>query len=651
MPVRSRGAGLTWRFIAATAIALGLAAAAILLFMRHAELRQHERSAAEQARFVADSILAGGLSRADFADDVPAPRLAAIDRLVRTQVLQGGGLRAELYRPDGMIIYSTDGRLIGVPAPYPERVDAALAGTTGAVRGTMSTARPKTPPVDVLETYAPIRVDGRVIGVLGLAREYAPIGRAARAVYLPVSATLLGALLLLYLVLVPSFRRVAKRLQGQMLEVERQALHDHLTGLPNRAACEAIVAETLAGMGAEERPFSLMIIDLDKFKEINDTLGHPTGDVLLQELAWRLGRALEERALVARLGGDEFAILSLEAHDEEAAIALAEEVAAVTRAPFSVGELELQVEPSVGIAIFPEHGRDFAELTRHADIAMYASKEARAPVVYTHEVDHYTSDRLLLIGQLRHAFEARELVLHYQPQLDLRDREVLGVEALVRWQHPDRGLLGPGEFLGLARDAGLLSQLTREVLRMALAQSRRWRSTGLDLTIAVNVTEFEVLDASFPEYVAAALDRYGNDPSSLELEITESSLLREPGRAVDVLGRLSSIGVRVAIDDFGVGYSSLSKLGRLPVDVLKIDRSFVTDMTTDAGAAAIVKSVVDLGHNLGLRIVAEGVESEPLLEPLANHACDAVQGFHLQPPLSPQKLTLWLAELARPRAA
>jgi diguanylate cyclase (GGDEF)-like protein len=393
----------------------------------------------------------------------------------------------------------------------------------------------------------------------------------------------------------------------------------------------------------------VLLIDLDRFKEINDTLGHASGDLLLQELGRRLQALLGGRGTVARLGGDEFGVVSQTAIDAVSALALADQLRERIADPFVLAGVSLEVQASVGIALSPEHGGDVDTLMRHADVAMYAGKKIHQARIYSTADDQYSSGRLALAGQLRGAIEHDELELQFQPQLDLATGEVRTVEALVRWHHRERGRLSPDEFIPLAEHAGLIRPLTRWVLRNSIAHCRRWHDAGLRLTVAVNVSGRDIVDLGLADEVGRMLTEQRLDPSGLELEITESTLMTDPLRATTVLERLSQLGVRIAIDDFGSGYSSLSHLRRLPVDVLKIDKSFVVNMSVDESDETIVRSTIDLAHNLGLAVVAEGVESDQNLARLVELGCDSVQGYHVSEPVGASTLTGWL--LSRQRAA
>ncbi|HVF18900.1 MAG TPA: bifunctional diguanylate cyclase/phosphodiesterase, partial [Mycobacteriales bacterium] len=394
---------------------------------------------------------------------------------------------------------------------------------------------------------------------------------------------------------------------------------------------------------------AVMIMDLDRFKEVNDTLGHHNGDVLLQEIGRRLTSTLGARVTIARLGGDEFALLAPVVLDELDAVQTATLVHGALERPFVIDALNLDVSASIGVALFPEHGADPDALLQRADVAMYSAKGGtRSIEVYASERDQYSPRRLALIGELRRAIEDDELALHFQPKAHLRNGEVFGVEALLRWQHPQHGLLSPDEFVPLAEHTGLIRGLTQWVLRNSLQQCAAWQHAGLDLSVAVNISVRNLLDPELPEDIARHLDRSGVPAGKLVLEITESSVMSDPARTIGVLQRLAGMGVGVSVDDFGTGYSSLSYLSRLPVDEIKIDKSFVQGMLRDRNDAVIVETIVDLGASLGLRVVAEGVEDEATWNRLDALGCALAQGYYLSRPVAAAALTKWLADRPPP---
>ena len=420
----------------------------------------------------------------------------------------------------------------------------------------------------------------------------------------------------------------------------RQALHDALTGLPNRTLLRQRTEDALAG--AEAGTVGLVLIDLDRFKEINDTLGHAYGDGVLQAVADRLRATVRSGDTVARLGGDEFALLLPGVADEQAARLLAVRALAAMEAPIEVEGVSLDVDASIGIALSGTHGDGVETLLQNADIAMYSAKDRGLGVcVYDASLNDLSPERLGLLGQLRRAIDNRELVLHFQPKIALPGGRVCGVEALVRWEHPQRGLIPPGDFIPLAERTSLIRPLTHYVLDAALQQCARWRRAGRDLAVAVNVSARNLLDEHFVEEVQELLARWRVPASCLELEVTESGIMADPERARRILTRLAGCGVTLSIDDFSAGYTSLAQLKDLPVHQLKIDRSFVAPMAADPSNALIVRSVVELGRNLGLTTVAEGVEDEATCDRLSAMGCDVAQGFYVCRPMPAEQLAAW----------
>ena len=621
---------LVLRFAITTCIGLALAGAAILLVVRHFNTVQAERAATSEARVITSSVLRGSLLASDFERQVGAKRRETLDELFEVHVLGTGVLLAKLYAADGTVTYSTDHRLIGTSTgtgtPELEHIAEARAGT---IRGDVTTAPvadPASEPRKALRVYAPVAVPGGT-GVVAIFQDYAPIAQAAEAAFLPVAGIFEVVLILLFIVLLPILRRVTRRIQRQMDEIEYQALYDELTGLPNRALFRDRAQQAVATARRERGSASVLILDVDRFREINDALGHEAGDVLLRELSHRLRELLRESDTLARLGGDEFGVL-LPAASIEDAVLLAARVHEALDVPVPLRGLPLEVATSVGVATYPEHGDDVDALLQHADVAMYVAKDAHAgTAVYDVELDTNDAARLALAGELRRAIERAELVVHYQPKAELASGRIVGAEALVRWEHPEHGLLTSDQFVPIAERTGLIKPLSFYVVAAALEQCRAWNEAGLELGVAVNLTIPDLLDLELPDRIGALLDRTGVRPEQLELEITESTILADPFRVRQVLTRLNEMGLRLAIDDFGTGYSSLAYLKRLPVQTIKIDRSFVTGMCDDQSDATIVRSTIDLGRNLGLAIVAEGVETQDTWNALRGLGCSLAQGY------------------------
>jgi len=451
--------------------------------------------------------------------------------------------------------------------------------------------------------------------------------------------------LLLVAVLASITRGYRRVLDSERASATYDSLHDALTGLPNRTLLAERFAHALHHGWRENSLTGLLLIDLDRFKEVNDTFGHHYGDELLTQVGPRLSEHLRPGDTIARLGGDEFAVLLPGVVDLAGATAVADALILALEAPFHVEGVELDIEASIGIVLSGEHGADAATLLQRADIAMYVAKgKSRGVSVYDPTSDRHSPERLALLGELRRAIENDELVLFFQPQIRVGTGEVTGVEALVRWHHPVRGIVFPDDFVPIAEHTGMIGPLTRWVVNAALAQAELWCDQGQPLQVAVNLSARNLIDEDLPDEVADLLAIHHMPASLLKLEVTESAIMSDPLRAAAILGRLADSGIEISIDDFGVGYTSLGQLKTLPVTELKIDRSFVMSMTESASDRLIVHSVVELGHNLGLTIVAEGVETLAELEQLSLYGCDNAQGYYLSRPIPAAAFDEWRAE-------
>ena len=503
-----------------------------------------------------------------------------------------------------------------------------------------------------LDVYVPLWLEStrRPAGAVQISVAYSNIEAGVRGRTNQYSLLIFMGLAVLYGIMFRIVAGASKTLRHQAEVNEHQALHDALTNLPNRTLFHDRVQQALASARREHVPAAVMIMDLDRFKEVNDTLGHASGDELLKQVGIRLRGSLRENDTVARLGGDEFGVLLPKVLDAEAAVAVARKLRTTLEEPFTLHGLALQMEASIGIALFPEHGADVQSLLQRADVAMYVAKEHPSGCeVYARERDAYSPDRLTLLTELRRAIDRGQLILHYQPKADVLSGEIEGVEALVRWQHPERGMIPPDEFIPPAQKTGVIAPLTLFVLDEALRQCRTWALQGIELCVAVNLSTRNLLDVHLPDTVGDLLARWEVPPRLLELEITESTILADPVRAMQILSRLDEMGVRLAIDDFGTGYSSLAYLKRLPVDALKIDKSFILGMGESENDAVIVRSTIDLGRNLGLRVVAEGVETAVAWNRLASLGCNTAQGYYLSRPAPAAELTEWLRKRAASR--
>lgn len=442
-------------------------------------------------------------------------------------------------------------------------------------------------------------------------------------------------------------RRYSERERYEQ-QLAHQATHDALTGLPNRVLLTERVTSALRRTRDVDVRTAVLLLDLDRFKEINDTLGHAYGDALLVQVADRLAATMRTGDVAARLGGDEFAVLATGLTDVEDAIAMARRVLAGVHQPFNADGVTLDVEVSIGVAVSPDHGENVEDLLRCADVAMYSAKRNKLGVcIYDERDDEHTPKRLALLGDMRRALDVDDqLLLYYQPSVHVQTGQLLGVEALLRWDHPIHGLVGPGEFVPGAEGTGLIHQLSNYVLQRALKQATAWRQQGLNIPIAVNLSTRCLLDLELPDQVALALHQHNLPATSLRLEITESSIMADPQRALDVLQRIDALGVALSIDDFGTGYSSMTYLKHLPVDELKIDQSFVRGMHTQHKDEHLVRSLIELGHNLGLKVLAEGVETAESLAQLRDFGCDSAQGYFIAQPMPGDKLVAWAEQNA-----
>ena len=431
-------------------------------------------------------------------------------------------------------------------------------------------------------------------------------------------------------------------------EKEHQAMHDALTDLPNRLQFSEFIERRFENARSKSTRGAVLLIDLDRFKEVNDTLGHQTGDALLCMIGPRIQSILPESGVVARLGGDEFAVMVPDVGPDDA-IRISQAIVDVLVPPFRLDEFNLEVQASIGIAIFPDHGTTADGLIKHADIAMYFAKGRNSGIeIYNAQHDQNSRRRLSLLSELRTALVNGEVVLYYQPKLDLATGTVIGVEALVRWHHPLFGLIPPAEFVPFAEHTGLIRPLTNFVLRTAVTQARTWIDSGIETAVAVNLSARSLHDGAISNEVANLLLEFDLPANRLQLEITESSIMADPARAKRVLEDLDAMGLHLCIDDFGTGYSSLAYLQDLPVREVKIDMSFVTNVLEIPRDRVIVRSTIDLAHHLGLRSTAEGIESADAQDWLREVGCDQGQGFHIAPPMSAEDATRWLSVACAP---
>ena len=616
---------------------------------RNPNLANAERT----AQLVAGVVVKPNVTPQALIEGVSPEQLTSLDAVVRSATANGSVSAIRIWNRERRVIYADDHSLIGVSPPFrdDENLAGALHGRVGSRIVQSSEVDADSNDEQLLQVYVPLRFDpvGRPSGAFEMFLPYEPVAVAIAQDTKRIFGLLAGGLLVLYVLLFRIMWAASRRLRAQADENRYQAIHDVLTGLPNRALFHDRLAQALLVDDREGTSSAVLLIDLDRFKEVNDTLGHHNGDLLLCQVADRLRAALRDMDTISRLGGDEFAVL-LPHTSESGALPVAEKLLQALETPFTLEGVNIHVEASIGVAIHPEHGRGVDVLLQRADVAMYAAKEGHTGCeVYTPDDDSYTRYRLVLVAELRRALEKGDLALFYQPQVDLATGSITGAEALVRWHHPERGLLGPSEFIPAAERTGLIAPLTQYVLNEALRQCRTWQEAGLDWKVAVNLSARNLVDLQFPGQVGRLLEKWRIDPSRLELDITETSVSGNPERALKVLKLLSALGVSLALDDFGTGHSTLAYLKQLAVKSIKIDKSFVINMEQDASDRTIVQSMIALGRNLGLEVVAEGVETEQAWGDLELLGCEAAQGFYVARPVPAGDLMKWAEDWqARP---
>ena len=618
-------------------------------------------STVQSVEFATQVGLGAGIHQAEKHPGAASRR--RVQRLVRsaTQNTTLPFARVNVWSPEKKLVYSSDKHLLGKPIEPSDELSEALADnepTTEILRASqpLKTEEDNRDILkthgDLLEVYVPFHDTKGAPGAFEVYLPYTPLANTIRADTNRLYLILIVGLSLLYAIVFRVVARASRKLRTHGREMsahlERtkyESEHDPLTHLPNRTLFRARSVDAIVAARRTGEHAALLLIDLDRFREINDTLGHHSGDLLLQAIGPRLEKLLHPSDVLARLGGDEFGILLPQIPDTETALVVARSAHKMLEQPFAIQGLTLDVEASIGIAMFPDHAQDFEELMQHADVAMYLAKGKRTGYeVYMPADDDADANRLTLAGDLRDAVDRHELVLHYQPKVNLRSGRVIGAEALMRWHHPGQGLLMPDRFIPLAERSGLIRSLTVFAIETAVRECRRWIDAGASLSVSVNLSTRDLIDIQLPEEVNRLLQQWRVPASSLELEITESVLMADPSRAREVVERLGALGVKVSIDDFGSGYSSLGYLNRLAVNDLKIDKSFVLNMIDDAGDAVIVQSTIDLAHNLGLQVVAEGVETQQAYDRLRSMGCDTAQGYFISRPMPGGELIEWVGE-------
>jgi diguanylate cyclase (GGDEF)-like protein len=607
--------------------------------------------ASESARIIAHIGIQPDLSAEDLRDGLSPAGIRKLDQQLSARSVTQDLARIKIWNSHYRVIYSDDHALIGRTLPPSDDLMHALAGRPDDAE--VVTPEPHTETASevglgqLVEVYVPLRFagSGPPEGAFEIYLSYRPIAAAIAHDTRTIALLIAVGLALLWAILFRIVANASERQRRQARENHRLARYDQLTGLPNRTLFIERMTHALTRGAARPEDMAVLLIDVDRFTEINNTLGHSNGDLVLCEIAERLARTFDTDAHVARLGGDEFAVLGTRAGGEPGALAAAEAVQRTLESPMVIDGVAVNIEASIGIAVMAAHEDSPELLLQRADTAL-ARARSRFTHVHVHSprCDYFDAHGLALLGQVRGALEQRQFVLYYQPKVDLDSRRITGVEALVRWQHPELGLLAPGQFIPLIEPTALVGPFTEYVIEHAIEQMVAWRARGIDLEVSVNLSARNLLDPELPQRVSAMLERNQVPAARLTAEVTESAALVDPERAILALHALRASGIGVSIDDFGTGNAAIEYLAKLPASELKIDRSFITDVLEDPRTDAIVRSIVDLARNLELELVAEGIETEPIAQHLTALGCRTGQGYLFARPLPAAELTQQLLD-------
>jgi len=632
-PVGERPARLTLRFVVWTTVAITVAAGVMFVLVRHEYTAQAKQGAIDRMRLTATAVLAPRLRAADLETEPTTSRRRALNRLFAKNVLVEATVRGTIYAASGTVLYTTGRPPETGERPSPAELRRVLAG---AVLARVGEGADGFGPL--LEVDVPVRLAGGVRGIVELDQRDGPIAASATRTALLVAGVLETLLLVLVVALGPPLSRASARLSRHIDDLDHLATHDGLTGMLNRLGLERAF-ESTAHPG---RTASLFLLDLDAFHDVKQVLGAHCGDGLVASWSERLSPEALGAELVARSAEDEFAILldsNRRADVEHLVLKLREALSD----PVEIEGLRIALDVSIGVALTPEHGKEFDALLRRAGVALRAARQEQGKfALYDAETDNSNTGRVRRTAELRDALGNGEFVVHYQLQADLATRAVRAVEALVRWQHPREGLLAADAFINFAERSGIIVELDRFVLETAATQWREWHEAGIELDLAVNLATADLLDDRLPNDIASLLRRHSLPAQRLILEITEHRLLQDKERTREILERLNAIGVRLALDDYGIGYSSLDYLRRLPVQQVKLDRRFIAGLPHDPTDLAIVRSTTELAHILSATVVAEGIESREQWESAAKQGCDIAQGYHVGRPQSAHSLTALL---------
>jgi diguanylate cyclase (GGDEF)-like protein len=643
--------GFVGTFALLSATAVGLLGVALAQVETAHERSSATSDAASSAQLLVQVGLQPHIDPSDLKTGLPPETIAALDSAFQAGLNDGQLVRIKLWSADGEVLYSDQHELIGQRFPIDGDLQEGLDGELTAEVSHLDKAEnvDERQFGELLEVYVPVRFGTEHDGAFEIYVPWAPIARQITSNTRRLLLVLTGGLLLLWAVLFRIVMGASRRIRRDRDELARRAeenhrlaMFDHLTGLPNRLLFFDRVTQAVSAAGREGSGVGVLLLDLHRFKEVNDTLGHERGDELLRQVGPRLQGVLRASDSVARLGGDEFGIALAGLNTLSEGEDVARKLTDALDTPFVLDGIDIALGGSIGIARYPDHGDDPDQLLRRAEVAMYVAKAARAPYEsYSLEQDTYSTDRLALVAELRRAIDEGDLALAYQPMIDLERGVIIGVEALLRWSHASQGPIGPDVFIPLAEHSGLIGRITTYVLEAAATQAQAWREAGLDLTVSVNLSVRDLQRPGLAAAIGATLERHELPAARLQLEITEGSVMDQPDRALATLQELAGVGVGLSVDDFGTGYSSLAYLQRLPVNELKIDRSFVLGLAGNSSDGEIVRSTVGLGHNLGLSIVAEGVEDERSLAFLRDVGCDIAQGFFIARPMPADAVLEW----------
>ncbi len=649
-------------------VVVGLVVVAVLVLVYRsittsALIEQEERANTNIVYILANVILPQVDNLLEHKESLSSVDLERIGKLVNHAVQNTSVVKVKIINPSGIVLYSSDPSQTGESKYLNESFNSAMTGvpaTSFSFRRNFNTFRGPIENRHIVSTYIPIRNSSshEIIGVFEIYSDVTGLFRASERIQLQVGGLVVASLFLIYLILFKMARRADKVITRQHLErlanaerVRYQTYHDQLTGLPNRASFIEQLDAMLEQSAFGDTTLAVLILDIDQFKLVNDSLGHRAGDELLRIAARRLQKQVRENDLLYRLGGDEFAIITERASQPSDAAPLAQRIIEAMRDPIDIEGHSIVPTVSVGISVYPRDDTAIEKLVKNADAAMYRAKQAgrNQYCFYSPEMNSQAADRLRLESALQQALGNDEFVLHYQPRVDAQNRAIVGMEALLRWQRPGEGLVPPGQFIPILEDRDLIVDVGEWVLRRATRQVRDWLDRGLDpRRVSVNVSSRQFRKENFIDVVHAAIEDAGIPAGYLELELTESLLLDHSSHAIEIMQNLKAIGVKLSIDDFGTGYSSLGYLKRLPIDFLKIDRGFISEVTSSEKDAAIVNTITTLAAELRIGVVAEGVETEDQWRLLRTKHCQELQGFYFSRPVEAKQVE---SLLAHPRLA